>query len=299
MAQIAGLTTTSNAELIHSEQIDQTILEANVKRFIWQGIAYIRDASQGGSGTFRFNQWDDLSVPSGTKTETDEGTAMDITLTPSEVSAGVVYCRTFLSDENKQDSGMTPERGLARHQFLLSKRYNADVLGAFTSFTNSTSNAGSAATVPLFLAALNAFRAQNPVAAEPDPLNPQSLMAFVCQPKVLTDINVDNVSNGGGALVFGAGTALLEAMVGEAYLGTAMGVHWFLGEAPQHDANNWASAFLVAGAGGAVGMPIWWGLKPEQQREGTRAGDELVTTTRYGVGVTVQANARKWITAKA
>jgi hypothetical protein len=41
-------------------------------------------------------------------------------------------------------------------------------------------------------------------------------------------------------------------------------------------------AILSAGAGGAIGMAMWWGLKHEAQREATRVMTDIVSTVRYG-----------------
>lgn len=292
MAAVAGFNNTSGNDLVHTEGINKVILAANITPHIFDLLGWIIDASKNGSPTHRIPRWDDTSVPSGTKTETDEADWTSFPTSKADVTAGVVIVRSLLSDEHAQDANATPESSLQRQIIALTKRMDEDVLGLGSSLTNITDETGNALTLDIWEAARTAYLGQKPM------LGPGGFHAFVGTSKIVGKMQTLLRQAGGGSLIQGAGLMMFDGQPMAEYQGRYQGFEIFQGAAPAADVSNSISMFLCAGEHGALAMGVWWGLRPGSMPVLGRTGTELVTSARYGVTPSNQANARALKTLK-
>lgn len=293
MAAVNGLNTTSMNDLVHTEGIAPVILQANEHRRVFQLIGWVLDASETGANVLRIPGYDSIDVPSGTKTETDEqGTYTDFTTSKAEVTAGVVIVRSLLSDELEQDGKIDPNAGLARQMVAMSKRMDKDLLALHTSATNTSDSTGVTLTLDLWDAAKTAYMAQLPV------VGPTGFHAWVAAPSQVGHLQTAIRTAGGGSLSAGAGLGVFNGQPMVEYQGRYNGIEIFQGNVPQNDASNWSSAFLCAGPEGALAMGVWWAARGTAVRVEERTGAQLVTTSRFGVTISRQANIREFISKK-
>lgn len=293
MAAVNGLNTASMNDLVHTEGIAPVILQPNEHRRVFELIGWIIDASESGAGVLRIPGYDSIDVPSGTKTESDEqATYTDFTTSKADVTAGVVIVRSLLSDELEQDGKIDPNAGLARQMVAMAKRMDKDLLGLNTSATNTSDSTGVVLTLDLWEAAKTAYMAQLPV------VGAGGFHAWVAAPAQVGHLQTSIRSNGGGSLSAGAGLAVFDGQPMVEYQGRYNGIEIFQGNVPQNDASNWSSAFMCAGNEGALTMGVWWAARPTAVRVEERTGAALVTSARYGVTISRQANLREFISKK-
>ena len=292
MAAVLGLNTTTATDLVKTEGIANAILQANELKRIFEIVGWIIDASGSGAGTLRIPGWDSIDVPSGVKTETDEAAYTDFTTSKADVTAGVVIVRSLLSDELAQDGNVDEAKGFERQLTAMSKRMDRDLLALNTSATNSSDSTGVTLTLDLWEAAKTAFMAQMPVAG------PGGFYAWIAAPSQIGHLQSAIRSAGGGSLSAGAGLAVFDGQPMVEYQGRYNGLEIFQGNVPQNDGSNWSSAFMCAGNEGSHAMGVWWAARPEGRRAGERTGTELVTSARYGVTISRQANLREFISKK-
>lgn len=292
MAAVDGLTNTSQNDLVATEGIHRVVLKANEIPRIFMTVGWIIPADQNRSGTLRLPREDTIDPSSGTKTETDEAAFVSFTTSKADVTAGVVIVRSLLSDEHQQDGGMTIERSFARQLQAMSKRQDSDLLALATSATYTSDSTGVAMTLDLWEAARSAYLAQNPV------IGAGGFHAWVSTPKHVSKLQSLIRQAGGSQMLAGAGLAMWNKAPMAEYAGPWQGMEVFQGNCPANDADNTSSAFLCAGDEGAYAMGVWWAQRPDIIRVPGRVGEDLVTTSRYGVTISNQANLREFIALK-
>lgn len=293
MAAIAGLNTTTAAELIHTEQIDPDIIAAPAIVRAYEGFTWVRDASKGYAGTYRFNTLDD-AVVTGTKTETDELTATNFGISKAEVTAAVVGRRHFISDEGSQDV-IAEAMSLAANDMAdkVRNRVDKDVLSLASGATNTSDFTGAEMNTDNFATARAAFDAQNPSLAR---------TVLVCGPGQIAHLRKAIRNAGNGGLIMGAGLDVFSGRINAAYQGEWEGVEIWRGNVPDANASDASAMFVGCDAPGGksgLGLAVWWGVRPEAERIAARAGVDVVVTSRYGCVITAQYLVREVITKKA
>ena len=287
---MAGETTTASLnDLIHSEQIEQIVLAANRPASIHQLVAWVRDASKGGAGTYQFPRWDKIDMTTGVKTEGTGGfTITEQTTSGATATAGVVGIGIELTLEAEQDSMKSIADIIMLNEARGAERLTKDLVGLFTSASNTTNVGNAAFDLTQWGIAKAAFKAQNPVGVR---------MAYVGSNASIRDLEASMRSTGAS---FMANPLIVDGSVinnpGQGYKGMFEGIEIFeTGLCPDNDADTISSAFCVAGDQGALGLAVWWPWTHKVRENPENATNELFTSGRYGVCITNQANLREVI----
>lgn len=277
-------TTTSWNDLIHSEAISEIVLAANRPPAIYQAIAWFRDASNAGSGVYKFPKWAKTDVPAGTKTEGTGGfTVVESTTDGASATAGMVGLGRVLSDEAAQDS----LRGLAdlimQNEAAGGERITKDLLGLITSATNTEAFGNVAFNLTRFGVAKFSFEALNPIGTR---------RAFISSMAALRGLEADMRTTGaaflGNPLNLGAGIMMQP---GQGYRGMFEGYEVFASSlCPDNDADTISSAFAMVGDLGALGLAVWRGWKHTPEEDAEHANMKLWSSSRYAVAITNQSN---------
>lgn len=273
-------TTTSVTEVINSEFISNIIIEHQRAPAFAEFIADVRDASGTNSKVFSFPKWSGVSVgysQSSGKTETDEIAASEQTLTEVTCTAATVAARIALADETISDS--IPDQvahGVMALGAELREQASTDVLSLYTSGTQSGGGfTGLTLTIERLGAAFAAYRALNPGAGR---------HVCVLSNSQMRDLRSSLRSANGG--IFGtehgaSAAAMLLDMQKLGRVGMYEGVElWETGLVPTSGSDH-VGAVHKAGMGGAIGMPVWWGLAVAAEREEKRLQTDLVGRIRY------------------
>ncbi|MCY1055432.1 hypothetical protein [Nannocystis sp. SCPEA4] len=281
-------TTTSLNDLIHSEAIDQIILGANRPASIHQLVAWIRNATGDTSGIHKFPRWDKTDVPAGVKNEAAAFTFVEQTTNSASATAGMVGLGRELTYEAAQDSMRTLADLIVLNLEAGAERMTADLVGLFTSATN-TSNLGNVAfSLTGWGTAKAAFKAQNPRGQR---------LAYIGSNASLRGLESDLRTTGAALL---SNPLYIDGQLinnpGQGYRGTFEGFEIYeTGLCPDNDADTISTAFCVVGDQGALGLAVWipWMHKVRENPE--YAGDELFSMSRYAVAITNQSNLREVI----
>lgn len=281
-------TTTSLNDLIHSEQIEQLILNENRPASIHQLVAWIRDASRGGASVYQFPIWDKVDMTSGTKTEGASFTVTEQTTSSTTCTAGVVGIGIELTYEAAQDSLKGLADMILANMRRAEERVTKDLVALFTSATNTTNVGNAAFTLTQWGIAKSAFKAQNPVG---------SRLAYIGSNASIRDLEADLRTVGSAIL---SNPLYIDGSVinnpGQGFKGYYEGMEIYeTGLCPDNDADTISTAFAVVGEMGALGLAVWWPWKHEVHANPGAAGDELFTSSRYAVCITNQANLREVI----
>lgn len=287
---MAGETTTSSLnDLIQTEQIQKIILDPNRPASVHQLIAWLCDASKGLSEVYQFPRWDKVDMPAGVKTEgTGVFTITEQTTASATATAGMVGIGTELTDEAGQDAAIQLASFIMLNEKMGAERLTKDLVGLFTSATN-TSNVGNAAfDLTQWGLAKAAFKAQNPVGAR---------LAYVGSNASIRDLEASLRSSGGS---INANPLYIDGKLinnpGQGYKGVFEGIEVYeTGLCPDNDADTISTAFIVAGDQGSLGLAVWIPWRHEVFRNSAAATNELYTSARYGVAITNQANLREVI----
>lgn len=280
-------TTTSWNDLIHSEAISEIILAANRPPPIHLAIAYVRNASQAGAGTYRFPKWNKEDVPAGTKTEGTGGfTVVESTTGGATATAGFVGLGRVLTAEAAQDSGRGLAEIMMQNEDAGRERLTKDLLGLFTSATNTEAFGNVAFNLTRWGTAKFSFEALNPVGTR---------RAFISSMAAMRGLEADMRTTGAAFLAnpleFSSGGSSIRLIPGQGYRGMFEGFEIYASSlCPDNDADTISSAFAMVGDLGALGLALWegWGHIPEPDPE--HANDKLWTRARYGVQITNQSN---------
>lgn len=162
MAALGTFTAASDVEeVVPTEQLSNFVLGFEYAMPVGLGIAWAKPGT--GSIPVRFPRWNEVSVPAGTKTESDTFTDVEITTAENSVTPGIVGFRMPLSDEmTVQSLGGIPAQALAQALQALVNRMDADILGASTGYTGTQAGATTDVyTLTRFMADLSLYRAKN------------------------------------------------------------------------------------------------------------------------------------------
>lgn len=293
MAQVTGATLSSSVvEIINSEYISNLIIEAQRAPAFAEMIADVRDASGVNSATYAFPKWDATAVAysfSSGKDETDEIAAVEQTLTEVTCTAATIGTRTGIGDETQMDSLQDlVAHAVMEHNAALRQQAATDLLSLFTSGTDTSGNFTSLAlTLDRLGVAFAAYRAKNPGAGR---------HVFVGHNSQLRDLRASlRTANGG---IFGTehGSSAAASMLDMSrlgFIGMYEGVEiWETGLVPAAS-TDYVGAVFKAGTGGALGMPVWWNVTTEAEREAKRGMDDIVSTMRYAVALVNQGSLVK------
>lgn len=281
-------TTTSLNDLIHSEAIEQIVLNPNRPASVHQLIGWLRDASMSQAGVYKFPRWDKVDMSAGTKTEGDAFTVTEQTTSSASATAGVVGIGVELTYEAAQDSLKSLADIIILNEDRGAERLTKDLVGLFTSATNTTNLGNVAFSLTGWGSAKSAFKAQNPRG---------SRLAYVGSNASIRGLEADLRTAGAAILsnpLYVNGSVINNP--GQGYIGMYEGFEIYETSAcPDNDADTISTAFIVAGDQGALGLAVWWPWKHEVFPNPGSAGNELYTSSRYGVCITNQANLREVI----
>ena len=281
MAAVTNATsTTSVVEVINSEFISNFIIEHQRAPAFAEFVTDVRDASQTNSKVYAFPKWDGVAVgysQSSGKTETDEIAAVEQTLTEVTCTASTVAARIGLSDEAISDS--IPDQvqhAIMALQAELREQASTDALSLYTSGTNSGGGfTGLSLTLERLGAAFAAYRALNPGAGR---------HVCVLHNAQMRDLRSSLRSANGGIFATDHGSSAAGGMLDMTKLGFIAryeGVElWESGLVPAASTDK-VGAVYRAGRGGAIGMPVWWGMKVVGEREEKRLMTDVVGRIRY------------------
>lgn len=284
-------TTTSLTELIPAELIEEIIGQENRATPIFDLVSWRKDMSAPGAGaTWAVPYWEPSEVPSGTKTETGSFTNVEATTADSVITPGVVGLARALTDVAAQDA----KQADAMEMFMLNlramkQRLTTDVLALSTSATNTSDFSGTNFDLADFGVATTAFDAQFPYSG--------FARVLIGHTNLVRDLKISLRSSGASLEATGRGLGVLEMFEGDMY---KLEGYTIIPSAllPQYDASNDSSMLVVVGndadrTWSTLARGMWWDLKNEIQREGLEQISYLITSARYGVGITKQANLRE------
>ena len=281
-------TTTSLNDLIHTEAIEQLVLGANRPASIHQLVGWIRDASRDVSGTHKFPAWDKTDVPAGTKSEAAAFSFVEQTTSSTSATAGMVGLGRELTYEAAQDSMKSLADLIVLNLEAGAERMTKDLVGLFTSATNTTNLGNVAFSLTGWGTAKAAFKAQNPRGQR---------FAYIGSNASLRGLEADLRTTGAALL---SNPLYIDGQIinnpGQGFRGFFEGFEIYeTGLCPDNDADTISTAFAVVGEMGALGLAVWipWMHKVRENPE--YAGDELFTMARYGVCITKQDNLREVI----
>lgn len=280
-------TTTSLNDLIHSEAIEQLILQEHRPASVHQLCAWIRDASMAQSGSYKFPRWDKVDMTAGTKTEgTGTFTVTEQTTSTATATAGVVGIGVELTDEAAQDAMKSLADMIILNLRRGEERVTTDLCALFTSATNTTAVGNNPFNLTQWGIATAAFKAQNPVGAR---------VAYIGSNASLRGLRADMRTTGASILAnpLYRGQEIL-AQPGQGFLGFFEGYEVYESSAcPDNDADTISTALAVVGDGGALGLALWWPWRHQVMPNPAAAGNELYTSARYGVCITDNGNLRE------
>lgn len=276
-------TTTSWNDLIHSEQINEIVLNPNRPASIASMIAWIRDASKGGAGSYRFPRYDKVDLTAGVKTEGDVFTVTELTSSGATATSGVVGIGVELTDEAAQDSYKGLADIIMLNEGAGAERVTKDLLALFTSSTNTYTVGNAPFGLVEWGIGKAQFKAQNPQGQR---------LAYVGSNASIKNLEKDMRTAGSSIL---ANPLYINGDVinnpGQGFLGFYEGIEMYeTSLCPDNDANTISTAFIVAGEMGALGLAVWWPWQHKVHENPGAAGNELFTSSRYGVCITNPAN---------
>jgi hypothetical protein len=289
-------TTTSLTELIPAEKIEEIVGQENRATPIYDFISWRKDMSQPGAGaTWAVPAWDASEVPAGTKAETAEFTNVEATLSDIVITPGVVGLSRELTDPAAQDAKQNAEEMFLLNLRAMKQRLTTDLLALATSATNTSNFSGTNFDLDDWGACTAAFDAQFPYAG--------FSRVLLGHTNLIRDFKIAVRNSGASLEATGRGLGLLEMFEGQVYMfeGYTIVSSALL---PQFDASNDSSMLVVVGndanrTWSTLARGMWWDLKNEIERDAKKQTNNLITSARYGVGITKQANLREVVAKKA
>lgn len=298
MAALNGFSTTSIAETIPTESINQlTIPPANHVR-IYEQLAWIAPAK---GGKHVWPQLDPVAV-SGTQTEGDEFSDTAFSTSKEEVSMATVGVFSLHTDQvDAQGTSLSPEARVFAMAEETRNRIDKDVLALFGGAGYSIDNSGSNLSLDLWDVAVATFLAQKPN---------QPRIAFVGSTNQYRDIVKSIRQSGNGGLLMGQGSDLFNGTARMGYKGSWNGIEFYVGNTTQADASNDSCGFLACPAlgssvdgqlhaGSGLGLALWQPLQIEAERYGRRKGTGYTVSVMYGASITADCNVLEVIFKKA
>lgn len=160
MAALSTYTgTTELEEIVPTEEIESYIYGANYPVGVAMQIAWARN-SPAGSVAVKFPRFNAITVPAGTKTQTDVFTDVSIDMAEESITPGIVGFRMPISHEiiRAANSGV-PAGVLDECMIALLNRMDVDLCGASTSASNATGAITDTFTLAKFRSAVAAWKA--------------------------------------------------------------------------------------------------------------------------------------------
>lgn len=289
-------TTTSLTELIPAERIEEIIGMENRAAAPHDLIAWRKDMSDQPATLWSVPRFDKTDVPAGTKAEASEFSNVEQTASEATITWGDVGLSRELTDAAGQLARMNAEATFMLNLRAMRERVSSDILGLTTSATNTSDFSGAALDLTKWGTATAAFNAQLPYAG--------FARVAVLHPAQVADLKAEIRTNGGTIEATGRGLGLLE---GQGDGSIYMFEGWTIIESalvPQFDASNWSGALIVVGKDAlhtwsTFGWGVWKGITNEIERHAKKLTSDLVTSARYGVGITNQSNLRELVSKKA
>lgn len=165
MAALGTFTSAADVEeVVPTELIPNFIANFEYGARIGMGIVWSKPGQ--GSIVNRFPRFNAVTVPAGTKTESDTFSDTEIDTTESSITPGLVGFRFPISDEMAVHSGIHP-MALTEAMNALLDRIDTDVLAATTSLTSTAGAVTDEYTLTRFKSDLSAYRALNIPGAGP------------------------------------------------------------------------------------------------------------------------------------
>jgi hypothetical protein len=289
-------TTTSLTELIPTERIEEIIGQENRATPIYDFISWRKDMSQPGAGaTWTVPAWDASEVPSGTKAETDEFTNVEATTADVTCTPGVVGLSRELTDPAAQDARMNAEEMFMLNLRGMKQRMTTDLLALATSATNTSNFSGTNFDMDDFGVATAAFDAQFPYSG--------FTRLFIMSANQMRDFKISARNAGASIEATGRALGLLGLYEGQVY---SFENYAIVSSAlvPNFDVSNDSGMLVIVGndanrTWSTLARGVWWDLKNEIERHAKKQTNDLVTSARYGVVITKQANLREVVSKKA
>ena len=272
-------------EYIPTEDIDDFISSFEYHPTPSQAIAWVRPAPMG-SVAVRFPRWNQLDtgsgVPGGTKTEGASFTRVDIDLTESSLTPGLVGFEMALTDEaskaNKAGAGIAMMI-IVEAIHALVDRQDTDANSGSTSATSTTGATGDNFDWEKFNAAAAAYRA----------LKIKSMMGhgFVGHNDAFRDLTAGVGTSGA---MFQANTAIGSMFGPESgYHGRYLGFEMFESGNVAAESPGWSNYMTPIGAGSSgIGIALTEApsVRPNRGAEGERdAEDIMIVRSWYGAGL--------------
>jgi len=288
MAAISNATTTTSiVEIVNSEVINGTILDAQRPAAVADLVAWRINAASGMSATHTIAKWTSAAVPTSEaspKGETDEFAITEQLLTEVQISAAVVGIYKYMSDEASQDALINLATGLLRESTIeMVDQLDEDFLLNIQSATNTANFTGAAFNLTNFGTAKATYKAQNPNGGS---------HAMVLHGAQLRDLAA-SIRSTTGAIFGGAmGPEGMTALGGtaQAFQGTLEGFSVYEANNVPTQSSDYTGAMLAAGDRGAIALVEWTPIQHEAERVAERTSTKLVTSKRYGTGITDNGN---------
>lgn len=161
---MAVLTTFTSAtdveEVVPTEELSSFVLGYEYARPVGLACAWAQPGT--GSIAVRFPRFGSISVPAGTKTESDVYTDVEIATAENTITPGLVGFRMPLSSEmTVQSLGGIPAQVLAQAIDALADRMDSDILSSSTSATNTAGAVTDDYTLSRFRSDLSTYRGLN------------------------------------------------------------------------------------------------------------------------------------------
>jgi hypothetical protein len=280
-------TTTSIIEIVNSEVINGTILDDQRPAAVSDLVAWRIDCSAGMSKVHTIAKW--TSAPftvteASPVAETDELTPTEQLLTEIQVTAVVVGIYKYMSDEAAQDALIPLATGLFRENTIeLGDQLDEDLLLNIQDATNTETFTGAPFNLAAFGTSKATYKAQNPNGTR---------SACVLHGSQVRDL-ASSVRGTTGAIFGGAMGPEGRTVVGNtsrAYLGQYEGFEMYEANNVPAQSSDYTGAMMAAGERGALVLCEWTPVLHEAERVSERKSTKLVTTKRYGTGITDNSN---------
>lgn len=280
MAAVTSATKlSSQTELVPSERIRQFVYEYNYAPLTALAVAAVEPMGQGQGGTVAIPRWAVVSVPAGTKTETDEFSIAEVTTDETTISPAYVGLYIHVSDElQNRRMGNAMAASTAQSIRAVENRVDSDGLGLFTSCSNTESFTGLAFTEERFSTAAATFMALNPVGDR---------FACVMSHGMFRDFKNSIKNNGGAAFGNDVLASQIAAMVGPkaGFKGTWDGFEIYVSSNVPTTSADSNGAMLVAGDMGPLIIVSEEPIGVETERFPKRKGTEATIAASYAWGL--------------
>lgn len=146
-------------EVIPTELLDNFIRSYDYEPRVADAVAWTRPGR--GNVAVRYPRWDQATVPAGTVAETVDGTDVEVALSESTITPGVVRFRMPISDEATVEALRgVPAGALMNQMEALLDRVDSDALSSSTSATQTVGTNTTAFDLDAFSAVVTDLRAR-------------------------------------------------------------------------------------------------------------------------------------------